>query len=779
MNAQKLRKVSLQELRVRAAQRVAAFSERRGWSELVKLPTDPEFDALLIPSQARANHDLLEYFRLRSEPEFFGSFRTPEKTASDFKSRWPETARQIIEKADRICEGKFDLLGFTGLSFGNPIDWHFEPISGKRLPLVHWSKLNYLDTEVAGDKKITWELNRHQYFATLGQAYWLTGDEKYARVFAVHVEAWMDSNPPKLGINWASSLEVAFRSMSWLWAFYFFKSSPSITTETFVRAWKFLYLSARHLESYLSTYFSPNTHLTGEALGLFFLGTLLPEFKEAKRWQDLGSRILIEQLPVHVRSDGVYFEQSSYYHRYTTDFYLHFLLLSRVNNFTLPPQVEESVVRLLDHLMYITRPDGTTPLFGDDDGGRLAMLDVRAANDFRGTLGIGSVVFDRGDYKFVAGDAAEELLWLTGQEGLSRFDSIVATQPPETSKAFHESGYFVMRDGWTSDSNYLLFDCGPHGSLSCGHAHADALSFDLAARGRAILVDPGTYTYTGSKELRDWFRSSVAHNTLTIDGESSSVPAGPFSWKHIAQATPLQWISRAQYDFVSGRHDGYERLGAPATHIREILFLKDKYWIIRDRVSTSGTHRYNLHFHFATDAHPSVDAEGRAMHEHAGNLPGLQVFVFGAGGRWQQEEGWISPGYRKRSAAPVCTFTVEAEGAQEFLTFIIPRAVHQDQASISVIDDVNGRAFEVRDADTRDVLMIGKGQPLGEGRFTPDFQLAWIRFGAESSLIDELVVIGGRRLVVDGQEIINASQFINSVGGKRVGDEIRYETDIY
>ena len=185
---------------------------------------------------------------------------------------------------DHICAGRFDLLGYTNLSFGDPIDWQFEPLTGKRIPLLHWSKLDYLNAEVAGDKKIIWELNRHQYFMTLGQAYWLTGDERYGRVFTAHLEAWMDANPPKLGINWASSLEVAFRSMAWLWAFHFFKTSPSLSNETFKRAWKFLYLSARHLESYLSTYFSPNTHLTGEALGLFYLGTLLPEFEESSRW---------------------------------------------------------------------------------------------------------------------------------------------------------------------------------------------------------------------------------------------------------------------------------------------------------------------------------------------------------------------------------------------------------------------------------------------------------------------------------------------------------------
>lgn len=692
MNLQKLKNASFQELRVRAAQRVAAFSERRGWSDLVKLPADDEFISLFIPDEGRANHDLLEYFRSRSEPTFFRSFDTPEKTAAAFQSRWPETAQRIIEKADRIYAGKFNLLGYTNIDFGNPIDWQFEPISGKRIPLVHWSKLDYLDAEIAGDKKIIWELNRQQYFATLGQAYWLTGDEKYAHVFAAHLEAWMDANPPKLGINWASSLEVAFRSMAWLWAFYFFKSSPSLSTETFTRAWKFLYLSARHLESYLSTYFSPNTHLTGEALGLFFLGTLLPEFKEAKRWQELGSQILIEQLPVHVRPDGVYFEQSSYYHRYTTDFYIHFLLLSRANNFTLPLVVGEAVVRLLDHLMYITRPDGTTPLFGDDDGGRLAMIDVRKANDFRGTLATGSLLFDRGDYKFVADDAAEELLWLTGSEGLNEFNSIVATEPSETSKAFPEGGYFVMRDGWTNESNYLLFDCGPHGSLACGHAHADALSFDLSANGRAILVDPGTYTYTGSRELRDWFRSSHAHNTVTLDGHSSSAPDGAFSWKTTARCSLQQWISEDRFDFVSGRHDGFMRLQSPAMVSREILFLKGDYWIVRDALSSSNDHRLDVRFHFDFPQHRET----------------LDIQCFGRG-QWIEEEAFVSHCYGQKERAKALSFSATLRDGEDVISFLFPQKAGIEWR-VTETEAEDGRALDVSQGNTRDLVMIRSGQ---------------------------------------------------------------------
>lgn len=717
MNLTKLRNASFRELRVRAAQQFSAFSERRGWSSLSKLPGDEVF--------VSPPGDLCEHFRLRSAPTFFASFQSPEKTADTFKSRWPNRAEQLITKANRIISGRFDLLGLKDVSFGDPVDWHFEPVSGKRIPLLHWSQLDYLDVEIVGDKKITWELNRHQYFMTLGQAYWLTGEERYAQIFAKHLEAWMDANPPKLGINWASSLEIAFRSISWLWAFHFFKLSPSLLKETFQRALKFLYLHARHLESYLSTYFSPNTHLTGEALGLFYLGTLLPEFKEAKRWQELGSEILIEQLPVQVKPDGVYFEQSSYYHRYTTDLYIHFLLLSHANNFTLPERVGNLLVLLLDHLMYITRPDGTTPLFGDDDGGRVAVLDVRADNDFRGTLATGSVLFHRGDHKFVAGDAAEELLWLTGVEGLSCFDSIVETQPAETSKAFTEGGYFVMRDGWTRDSNYLLFDCGPHGALNCGHAHADALAIDAAANGRTVLVDPGTFTYTGSKDLRDWFRGSQAHNTVTLDDESSSVPGGPFTWKSKATCRLLQWISEPRFDYVSGEHEGFTRFAGPAVLRRSVLFLKGDYWIVRDTMSSPNDHRGDVWFHFDSSAKPLLNGVVR----DAGS--GFAIWSFGDG-RWVEEDRWISHCYGQKEPAKAYAFSVLFKDGDDVLSFLLPQKA-ETVWQVKKIEAQDLRAFAVYGAKTQDLVMIREAEWL------------WVRFSGDR--MEEFVTLPEKRSV--------------------------------
>ncbi len=784
----KLRNLSFEEIRVRGSQKVAAWAERHGWSSLTRQPRNETLLAYGTPEGIKRSSpsafEFLADFRSRSRPRFFPGLANREATIGEFQKRWPSAEADIVARANRISEGQFDLLGFSGLSFGDPINWQLDPVSGKAAPLVHWSKLNYLDSDLAGDKKIVWELSRHQYFTTLGQAYWLTGDENYAETFVKHLESWMDQNPPKEGINWASSLEISFRSISWVWAFYFFRDSPALTPEVFTRALKFLYLQARHIETYLSTYFSPNTHLTGEALGLFYLGTMLPEFKEARRWKETGRRILLEELERHVRPDGVYFEQTSYYHRYTADFYTHFLILSQANDEVVPNKVETKLKALLNHLMYITRPDGTTPLFGDDDGGQLTMLDHKPANDFRAALSNGAALFARPDYKFIAAGSAAETLWLLGSEGVRALDNLQVRAPEKQSVAFAEGGYYVMRDGWTPTANYLLFDCGPHGSANCGHAHADALSFELVANGHTMLVDPGTYTYTGSKDMRDWFRSSAAHNTLTIDGESSSVSDGPFSWRTVAGSRCLSWITQPRFDYVSASLNGYERLADAAEHTRSILFLKKDYWIIRDQVKSAGAHQIKLWFHFHTGVAPLSSKNDVYVISETADPARLQLSVCASGGEWTRELGWVSSCYGEKEEAPVFAFTVQAMGSEELVTFLLPQVsgVHP-RPVVREIEAIEGRAFEINMEGKHDLLLV-KGLPgetagrVETARVASDFEITWARFASERTrLPEQLVLIGGQTLELEGRQILKSTRRIDFLAVTRIGEQFCLESD--
>lgn len=792
----KLRKLkgrSLDELRVRGAQALAAASERAGLSALARLPRDEAFFRLLDPAACAAEdaEGWLEHFRSRRSPRFFAGFDDEGATREALRTRFDDEAGAVVARAGRVLEGRFDLLGRRGLDFGSPVDWHLEPLARVRAPRAHWSRIDFLDPEVSGDKKFVWELNRHQFFQTLGRAYWRTGDERYAEGFARYASEWMEANPPKDGVNWASSLEVAFRSISWLWALHFFKRSAHLTPALFLRLSKFLYLHARHLETYLSTYFSPNTHLTGEALGLYYLGTLLPELREAARWRETGRRILLAELSRHVRPDGVYFEQATYYHRYTTDFYLHFALLARLNG----DESEESDARLLpklaallDHLTHLTRPDGTTPFLGDDDGGRLVMLDERAADDFRASLSNGAALLGRADYKRVAARAAEETLWLMGAEGLGRFDALDAREPEETSRAFPDGGYYVMRDGWGDDADYMLLDCGPHGAeeIGSGHGHADALSFVLSARGRTLLVDPGTYTYTGSREERERFRSTAGHNAFTLDGESSSVTRGPFSWERAARCEATRWHASARFDFFEGSHDGFARLDPAADYARAVLFLKGDYWVVLDRVRPRGgdaagdadgagtaragsARRCETHFHFAADVSPTVEERGDAYAVTAGARAeaGVEILSPRADGRWVLREGWVSRCYGVREPAAVVTRQAEVAGAYDSFAFMLPLAAGASRgAELSELETERGaragRAFELRRGVWRDVLLVGAwgdevrsgGREVRASRVSSDFDWAWLRFAESTGALEEFVAVGGRRLSVDGRDVV-------------------------
>lgn len=772
------------ELRERGAQKLSAMLERRGLSSQTRVPSDEAFFNLLKLDGAGAASApaLLERFRARTSPRFFASLDARDETRRELARRWPDEAERLRARAERIVEGRFDLLGLSDLSFGQPVDWHLEPVSGKRSPLVHWSAIEEIGNGETGDKKIVWELNRHQHFVTLGCAYLLTEDERYAEVFTSHLSSWMDENPPKRGVNWLSSLEVAFRAISWLWSLHLFKESPRLAPQLFLRAMKYLHIHARHIETYLSTYSSPNTHLTGEALGLYYMGTLLPEFASAARWRAKGMEIMTSALDRQVRPDGVYFEQASYYHRYTVEFYTHLLLLARANGDEPAGRLETSLTAMLDHLMHLTRPDGTTPLYGDDDGGKLLRFDLRAPDDFRPALSNAAAIFKRADYKYVAGGAAVETLWLLGPDGMSELDRIAPAPPSRLSRAFPDGGYYVMRDGWGRDANYLLIDCGPHGTLNCGHAHADALSINLAARGRTLLIDPGTYTYTGSRELRDYFRGTAAHNTLTVDGEHQSVPAGPFSWAHIAQATPRAWTTREAFDYFAGEHDGYHRLDAPATHRREVLFIKGAYWVVADSVETRGEHRYEIFYHFEADAYPRVEpgdeeegsaAAARALSDDA---PGLEMFAFG-GGEWRRETGRVSRVYGEMSHAPVLVREATGRGSVRFITLLVPRAASAERARAREIETDEGECFEIACDGWRDLLLAGAARTREGLRIESDFSWAWARTRAATGRLERLILIDGSRLVVDGREVVSGSKRVAHAHARREGGDLVLETD--
>ncbi|HZI43261.1 MAG TPA: alginate lyase family protein, partial [Gemmatimonadaceae bacterium] len=694
----------------------------------------------------------------------------PEDTAREFQHRFPAAAAAIIAAADRIVAGEVD-LGNRVVSIGARPDWTLEPLSGKRAPAIHWSRIPFLDPCVAGDCKHTWELNRHQYFVTLGRAYSLTCDDRYATLIADHISSWIEDNPPKIGINWTSSLELALRAISWIWALSLVRNSPRLDGHIYRRLLKALHLHARHIEHNLSTYFSPNTHITGEALGLLYIGGAFPELKRAAHWRALGARILAAELDRQLFADGVYFEQSTYYHRYTADFYLHALLLTQSTEPWLQDIVRPKLGRLLDYLLFTTRPDGTSPLIGDDDGGRLVLLGDRAANDFRDTLALGAAVLERGDCAHVAGRSVPELLWLLGPSGLRGYESLTATPPAHSSRGFTESGYFVMRDSWDRGADWAVVRCGPHAPATGAHAHADALALELSVAGNPLLIDPGTYVYTASREEREYFRGTAAHNTLTIDERSSAEPGrSVFKWQSVPRSRVTSWVTNATLDFFEGEHDGYSRLDPPAVHSRATFFLKGEYWVIRDRVRSNGAHRLALHFHWAPGI--TLCAEGEhtlTAHFADANAPRVSARIFGAArcGQLSSEQGWVSPAYGSRTPAPISVFRVDAEGTQELVTLLArsTASLRLHECEWSAPSERDAGMLTIATASHLDTLLTGPMLDGGPNELVSDASWTWLRHSLDGQLV-AFALVDGRNLTIDNTPVFQADRPVDCAIGR-------------
>jgi Heparinase II/III-like protein/Heparinase II/III N-terminus len=442
-----------------------------------------------------------------------------------------------LQQAEKICRHRFDLLGYKDLDFGSPIDWHLDPVHHKRGPRKPWYKIPFLDFDQIGDHKIIWELNRHQHLVTLAEAWRLTKDDRFAAELRSQWDHWQRENPYPIGINWASTLEVAFRALSWLWV-------RHLIGDFHGGLLRGLHLHGWHIERYLSTYYSPNTHLLGEGVALFAIGLLCPQIRGARRWQSRGWNIVLRQAETQVRPDGFHFEQSFYYHVYALDFFQFARDLAAPNGIAIPASFDRTIEKMneaISALSQACRP----PSFGDDDGGR------------------------------VLGSPARPL-------GPS----------PAHSPALTAAGIYTM----TTAQSQLFIDAGPQGVFAGGHGHADALSIQLITDGRSILIDPGTFCYTCPERNR--FRGTAAHNTLQVDGRDQATPAGPFAWTGMPETTVDVWLAGETFDLFAGHHNGY----APVIHHRWVFGHKSGFWLVRDlitepRPSGSG-YRLDVNWHF-------------------------------------------------------------------------------------------------------------------------------------------------------------------------------------
>jgi uncharacterized heparinase superfamily protein len=573
-------------------------------------------------------------------------------------------------RAQEILGHRYTFFAFEARAFHIPLRWNRDELTGIEAPLEYGMHLDYRDPSKVGNIKYSWEINRHQHLVELAKAYCVTGEEVYAEALAEQVGTWIDQCPHPFGVNWASTLEVAMRLISWTCSMDLLAMSRGEWLRTHREFWRsWVCSSYEHLtfiRSHLSGHSSANNHLLGELCGLF-VGALSFTFRESPQWLATAVAGLEREAERQVWPDGVNKEQATAYHCYVFTLLALPMILGSRNGFSFSQAYADRLERMAEYVAAIISRDGELPRIGDDDEGRVLILDpVRVDRPARSLLATAAALFERADFRDLSSGFDEQSYWLLGASGEARFHTAHSAPPART--AFPDGGYYVL----STDDSWLLFDCGPLGYLSiAAHGHADALSVVLRYRGLDFLVDPGSYAYHTNSVWRSYFRGTAAHNTLRIDGQDQSVIGGNFLWLRQARARLLEHTPTS----LRGSHDGYTRLGSPVTHERTVTLAGDrKSYILHDSVSGRGPHVLEQFFH----CHPgcTVRQEGRrVLVEREGVRIALQMDERLHGIRFLNGSetppgGWFSPGYDRKVPAITIAGELQMDEAATLTTTI-------------------------------------------------------------------------------------------------------------
>ncbi len=474
---------------------------------------------------------------------------------------------EILKEAKKILRHEFNLLGSGKKSLGRKINWGKDFKSQYVWPIEHYTKLKIENFKNNSDPKIPWEISRFHHFTTLGKAYLLTHDETYAKEFKNQFEDWCKKNPYEFGINWACTMEVAIRVINLIFAFYFFRDSKILDYNFWLKYLKTIYLHGMYIFKNLEWDTVNTNHYLSDVVGLFYVGHFFKNMKDGRKWYIFSLNELEKEIKNQVYEDGVDIEASINYHRLVVELFLICYLLNP-KEFSL--YYKKKLEKMIEFIMYYTKPNGEAPIIGDMDNGRVINFWNTNINDHRDIVALGAILFKRNDFKKY-GRFTNDLLWLVGDKGKKAFNAIKPTKKCLNSKAFSESGFYVMRDR----KIYLIIHCGDIGKKGYGgHGHNDQLSFELNYNGEDIFVDPGSYVYSADVKLRHLFRSTFYHNVLQIDNKEMNkiYILRPYNMENQTKAKCIKWITTPKFDIFVGRHHGY----APTIHERKITFFKSK-----------------------------------------------------------------------------------------------------------------------------------------------------------------------------------------------------------
>lgn len=355
-----------------------------------------------------------------------------------------------------------------------------EELMNNKLTILHSSKkMDWKSTWEFEDKSALWNFNLHyfEYLFPLVKAYRDSGDLKYLNKSTEIITGWIEANPVGKAPAW-SSYPTALRIVTWISYYGYVKDDlPENFRKTF-------------LESLHSQYDHLSKHLEKDILGNHYFEDLKSLVLAALFFRD-GSvfqkalELFKAECREEILPDGMHFELSPMYHKIIFEGVLRTAIALRSAG-----KADDEIEAYLQPMLNVAYSfeDGLDriPLF-NDGGNNVAKS-------------LGALIATAKDY----------------------FDL-----EPHFAGRLKDSGFYIFEKEVNGHRWKLIVDAGQPGPKYIpGHAHCDAMSFELFRDGKPVAVNCGTYAY--QCEERSFFRSTAAHNTVTLNGVEQSQCWGAF-----------------------------------------------------------------------------------------------------------------------------------------------------------------------------------------------------------------------------------------------------------
>jgi Heparinase II/III-like protein/Heparinase II/III N-terminus len=517
---------------------------------------------------------------------------------------------RLLATADELMAGHAEYFGVAREDMVEP-DWSWDPKTGRRAPTDRYAfDIPYRDEQAVGDIKQLWEPSRHQHLTILAAAYALTGDDRYAERVAEHLRSWWAANQPLRGVHWVSGIELGIRLISWVWVRRLLDrwSGAAALFEDNPEALHQIWHHQRWLAALGSHGSSANNHVIAEAAGQLVTACAFDWFPETPTWRDSALRLLDEQLHRNTFASGLNRELATEYHGLVLELGLAAAVEADAAGVTVPDTTWLVLMRMCDALAAIVDVTANPPRQGDADDGHGLIVDGAGTHRWSSLLHTGDVLFGRQRWWPLVSTEDVRTPLIGSLSNGARTDAV---RPVERPAHLSDAGMTIMRTTGTTGEIWVRCDGGPHGFLSiAAHAHADALSVEVRHDGVDILADPGTYCYHGQPEWRSYFRSTLGHNTLELDGRDQSQSGGPFMWTRHARTNVLV-ANGARW---TAEHDGYARGREPAAHRRTVHLDRERAEVtLHDEVRAPGARDCRLAFHLGPEVTVVLDGHDAVL----------------------------------------------------------------------------------------------------------------------------------------------------------------------